>query len=95
VNPLLFASCTNTFSKWCKITRGCPYEHKISGINYLVNRLNTQPITKKAKEKEPNIIRKTVQNNEYNVNSASKQNSPLSLTLEKKQETTKLIKALQ
>jgi hypothetical protein len=21
-NPLLFASCTNTFSKWCKITRG-------------------------------------------------------------------------
>jgi hypothetical protein len=22
VNPLLFASCTNTFSKWCKITRG-------------------------------------------------------------------------
>jgi hypothetical protein len=22
VNPFLFASCTNTFSKWCKITRG-------------------------------------------------------------------------
>jgi cyclic AMP-responsive element-binding protein 3 len=22
MNPLLFASCTNTFSKWCKITRG-------------------------------------------------------------------------
>jgi hypothetical protein len=22
VNPLLFASCTDTFSKWCKITRG-------------------------------------------------------------------------
>jgi hypothetical protein len=22
LNPLLFASCTNTFSKWCKITRG-------------------------------------------------------------------------
>jgi hypothetical protein len=22
VNPLLFASCTNTFSKWCKVTRG-------------------------------------------------------------------------
>jgi hypothetical protein len=21
-NPLLFASCTDTFSKWCKITRG-------------------------------------------------------------------------
>jgi hypothetical protein len=21
-NPLLFASCTNTFNKWCKITRG-------------------------------------------------------------------------
>jgi hypothetical protein len=21
-NPLLFASCTNTFSKWCEITRG-------------------------------------------------------------------------
>jgi hypothetical protein len=22
LNPLLFASCTDTFSKWCKITRG-------------------------------------------------------------------------
>jgi hypothetical protein len=21
LNPLLFASCTNTFSKWCQITR--------------------------------------------------------------------------
>jgi hypothetical protein len=22
LNPILFASCTDTFSKWCKITRG-------------------------------------------------------------------------
>jgi hypothetical protein len=22
LNPLLFASCTDTFSKWCKVTRG-------------------------------------------------------------------------
>jgi hypothetical protein len=28
-----------------------PYEHKISAINYLINRINTYPITKKKKQK--------------------------------------------
>jgi hypothetical protein len=32
-------------------------EHKMSGINYLLNRLNTYPITDEAKEKEQNTIK--------------------------------------
>jgi hypothetical protein len=28
-----------------------PHEHKVSSINYLVNRLNIYPISKEAKEK--------------------------------------------
>jgi hypothetical protein len=34
-----------------------PHEHKISNINYLMNRINIYPITKEAKEKELNIIK--------------------------------------
>jgi hypothetical protein len=35
-----------------------PCVHKTSSINYILNRLNTQPITKEAKEKELIIIKK-------------------------------------
>jgi hypothetical protein len=34
-----------------------PYEHKLSGINYLLRWLHTYPITNKAKDTEINIIR--------------------------------------
>jgi hypothetical protein len=34
-----------------------PHKHKISSINYLVNRLNTYSISKEAKENELNIIK--------------------------------------
>jgi tRNA A-37 threonylcarbamoyl transferase component Bud32 len=34
-----------------------PYEHKISGVNYLTNRVLTYPIIKEAKEKENVITR--------------------------------------
>jgi hypothetical protein len=44
-----------------------PYEHKISSINYVMNRVHTYPITKAAKEKDLNI-KDTLHNNEYNVN---------------------------
>jgi hypothetical protein len=43
-------------------------EHKISSANYLMNRMLTYPITKEAKEKEVNIIRDILLNNEYNKN---------------------------
>jgi hypothetical protein len=45
-----------------------PYEHKISNINYLTNRMLTHPITKGAKEKELNIIPEILHSNEYNKN---------------------------
>jgi hypothetical protein len=35
-----------------------PHEHKMLSINYLVNRLNAYPVSKEAKEKELNIIKK-------------------------------------
>jgi hypothetical protein len=44
-----------------------PHEHKISSIDYLVNRVHIYPIAK-AKEKELNIIKVTLHNNEYNIN---------------------------
>jgi hypothetical protein len=37
-----------------------PYEHKLSGINYLLNRLHTYPITEEAKDAEVNTIRKHI-----------------------------------
>jgi hypothetical protein len=43
-----------------------PYEHKISSINYLMNRIHTNPII--VKEKELNIIKDTLHNDEYNIN---------------------------
>jgi hypothetical protein len=45
-----------------------PYERKISSVNYLMNRVQTYPITKEAKENELNIIQDTLHNNEYNKN---------------------------
>jgi hypothetical protein len=44
-----------------------PYEHKLSGINYLLNRLHTYPITEKAKDIEENTIKKILQNNGYDT----------------------------
>jgi hypothetical protein len=35
----------------------CPYEHKISSINYPMNAVHTYPITKEAKEKDLNIYK--------------------------------------
>jgi hypothetical protein len=42
-----------------------PYEHKMSGINYLVNRMRTYLITRKAKVIERNTIKNILHNNEY------------------------------
>jgi hypothetical protein len=42
-----------------------PYEHKWSGINYLLNRLHTYPITEEAKDTEVNTIKNILQNNGY------------------------------
>jgi hypothetical protein len=44
------------------------YEHKLSGIRYLVNRLNTFPITDKSKQREKSTISNILQNNECNIN---------------------------
>jgi hypothetical protein len=44
-----------------------PYEHKLSGINYLLNRLHTYQITEKAKYTERNAIKNMLRNNEYNT----------------------------
>jgi hypothetical protein len=41
-----------------------PLEHKMSGINYLLNRINTYPITKEGKQTETNIIKSILYNNE-------------------------------
>jgi hypothetical protein len=44
------------------------YEHKLSSINYLVNRLYTYPITEKAKVAEMNTIQNVLRNNDYDIN---------------------------
>jgi hypothetical protein len=49
-----------------------PYEHKLSGINYLLNRLHTYPVTENAENLEENIIKNTVQNNGYDRNLVKK-----------------------
>jgi hypothetical protein len=38
----------------------------VAGINYLMNRVHTCPITNEEKTKELNIIQDTLYNNEYN-----------------------------
>jgi hypothetical protein len=40
-----------------------PHEHKLSGVNCLLNRLHTYPITKRAKETEINTIKNILHNN--------------------------------
>jgi hypothetical protein len=44
----------------------------ISGINYLVNRLYTYPITERAKEAEMNTIQNVLCNNDDDINLISK-----------------------
>jgi hypothetical protein len=44
-----------------------PHEHKMSGINYLINRLQTYPITDEAKDIERNTIKCILHNNEYDT----------------------------
>jgi hypothetical protein len=50
-----------------------PHEHKLSGISYLVNRLYTYPITKKAKDTETDTIKNILYNNDYDINLLNKQ----------------------
>jgi hypothetical protein len=45
-----------------------PHEHKRASINYLMNRLHTNPITNKAKKMELNVIKSTLHSNKYNIN---------------------------
>jgi hypothetical protein len=49
-----------------------PYEHKISGIYYLLRRLHTYPITKEAKDTEINTIKNILRNNEYDIKAINK-----------------------
>jgi hypothetical protein len=42
-----------------------PYEHKTSDIKYLINIVNTHPITKEAKKKEIALIHNILRNNKY------------------------------
>jgi hypothetical protein len=44
------------------------YEHKLSGISYLLNRLHMYPITDKAKDAEKNTTKNILHNNEYDTN---------------------------
>jgi hypothetical protein len=41
------------------------HEHKLVGINYLINRVHTYPISKEAKDSEMTTIRSTLHNNAY------------------------------
>jgi hypothetical protein len=49
-----------------------PYEHKLSGMNCLLNRLHTYPITEKAKDAEKNTMKNILHSNEYDKNLISK-----------------------
>jgi hypothetical protein len=53
-----------------------PHEHKISGIKYLANRLNTYPVSKEVEETELNIIKNTLPNNNYNIKKMKKHAAP-------------------
>jgi hypothetical protein len=68
-----------------------PYEHtcKMSGINYLMNRLHTYPITDEAKNTEMNTIKHMLHSNEYDQNiieklSTQKENENRTYTLIRK-----------
>jgi hypothetical protein len=45
-----------------------PTQHKVSGINYLINRLNTYPFEESGKKKEKDIIRQMLKQNNYSEN---------------------------
>jgi hypothetical protein len=45
-----------------------PYEHKLSGINFLLNRVRTYTKTTKAKQTEIHNIKNILQRNEYKAN---------------------------
>jgi hypothetical protein len=42
-----------------------PSEHKKSAINYLLNRMNTYPLTQTNKDQEHTIIKEILKNNGY------------------------------
>jgi hypothetical protein len=44
-----------------------PIEHKLAGINYLINRLHTYRLSKHAKETELDVIRTILQNSQYKL----------------------------
>jgi hypothetical protein len=44
-----------------------PNEHKLASINYLTNRVHTYPLSKHAKDTEPNTIKTILQNNQYKL----------------------------
>jgi hypothetical protein len=44
-----------------------PYEHKMSGIYYLINRMHTYPMNVEARDTEKNTIKYILHNNEYNT----------------------------
>jgi hypothetical protein len=52
-----------------------PYEHKLSSINYLLNRLHTYPETKDAKETEVYTTRNIRHKNQYNTAKIKKNTS--------------------
>jgi hypothetical protein len=61
----------------------------MSGINYLLNRINTYPITKEGKQTETNIIKNILYNKEYDINIIDKlihkkQNKKQNITTEDK-----------
>jgi hypothetical protein len=49
-------------------------QHKISGINYLINRLHTYPLDENGQKKESNIIRKMLTQNSYPIDTHITQN---------------------
>jgi CMP-2-keto-3-deoxyoctulosonic acid synthetase len=49
-----------------------PYEHKLSRIKYLLNRLHTYQITRESKQTEENTIKIVLQKNGYSINITTK-----------------------
>jgi hypothetical protein len=57
-----------------------PKQHKISGIQYLTNRLHTYPLDENAKKKEHNIIKQILTQNSYPPNIIPKPKQPPNTT---------------
>jgi hypothetical protein len=66
---LQFSMCKNSTQTDIIIPNSSchPYEHKVSGINYLLHRLHTYSVPEKANDTERNTIRNIPHNNEYNA----------------------------